>query len=212
MNAQAGPVLIVEDVPDTLNLVELTLKFKGYQVITATNGQEALQAIEAERPALIITDILMPKMDGFSLVHRLRINPETRTIPVIFLSATYISPEDKAFAIAIGITKFIEKPIHMEALLQDVEETLASHADEIHEPLDEIKFYEGYYRRLESKLQQKGSQITRIEGMMESLPENEKESFEISLQHVIRERDEIQHLIDEIRGKLDRKEGLDSSA
>jgi len=212
MNAQAGPVLIVEDVPDTLNLVELTLKFKGYQVITATNGQEALQAIEAERPALIITDILMPKMDGFSLVHRLRINPETRTIPVIFLSATYISPEDKTFAIAIGVTKFIEKPIHMEALLQDVEETLASHADEIHEPLDEKKFYEGYYRRLESKLQQKGSQITRIEGMIESLPENEKESFEISLQHVIRERDEIQHLIDEIRGKLDRKEGLDLSA
>ena len=212
MNDQAGPVLIVEDVPDTLNLVELTLTFKGYQVTTATNGQEALQAIEAERPALIITDILMPKMDGFSLVHRLRINPETRTIPVIFLSATYISPEDKAFAIAIGITKFIEKPIHMEALLQDVEETLASHADDIHEPLDEKKFYEGYYRRLESKLQQKGSQITRIEGMMESLPENEKESFEISLQHVIREREEIQHLIDEIRGKLDRKEGLDPSA
>ena len=211
MNPQAGPVLIVEDVPDTLNLVELTLKFKGYQITTATNGQEALQAIEEERPALIITDILMPKMDGFSLVHRLRINPETRTIPVIFLSATYISPEDKAFAIAIGITKFIEKPIHMEELLQNVEETLASHADEIHEPLDEHKFYEGYYRRLESKLQQKGSQITRIEGMMESLPDNEKESFEISLQHVIRERDEIQHLINEIRGKLDRNEGLDPS-
>jgi CheY-like chemotaxis protein len=202
MDAHAGPVLVVEDVADTLNLVELTLKFKGYRVITATNGQEALQAIEKERPALIITDILMPRMDGFSLVHRLRINPETRTIPVIFLSATYVAPEDKAFAIAIGVTKFIEKPIHMEELLRNVEETLTHSAHEDHQPLDEHKFYEGYRKRLETKLQQKVAQIARIENMLETLPEKEKESFEGSLFNAIRERDEIQNLIDQIRYQL----------
>ncbi len=209
MDTQPGSVLVVEDVPDTLNLVELTLKFKGYRVITATNGQEALLAIEKERPALIITDILMPRMDGFSLVHRLRINPETRDIPVIFLSATYVAPEDKAFAIAIGVTKFIEKPIHMEELLRNVEETLAVRVREVHQPLDERKFYEGYRRRLETKLQQKAAQITRIESMMDTLPEKEKESFEVSLGNAIRERDEIQNLIDQIRIQLGGKEKTD---
>jgi CheY-like chemotaxis protein len=209
MDAQKGPILVVEDVPDTLNLVELTLKFKGYQVLTATNGQEALRVIEKERPALIITDILMPRMDGFSLVHRLRIHPETRDIPVIFLSATYVAPEDKAFAIAIGVTKFIEKPIHMEELLRNVEETLAIRVREVHQPLDERKFYEGYRRRLETKLQQKAAQITRIESMMDTLPEKEKESFEVSLENAMRERDEIQNLIDQIRIQLGGKEKTD---
>ena len=73
MDTTQGPLLVVEDVPDTRNLVELTLKFKGYRVVTATNGQEALKAIEEERPSVIITDILMPRMDGFTLVHRLRV-------------------------------------------------------------------------------------------------------------------------------------------
>ena len=107
MNITTGPLLVVEDTPDTLQLLDVTLTFKGYRVVTARNGYAALAAIEKERPALIVTDILMPQMDGFSLVHRLRINPETRRIPVIFLSATYVDPADKEFAAAIGVTRFI---------------------------------------------------------------------------------------------------------
>ena len=102
MDAQKGYLLVVEDIPDILNLLEATLKFKGYRVLTAQNGEEALKIIQKEYPALIVADILMPRMDGFSLVHRLRINPDTRHIPVIFLSATYVAPEDKAFALSIG--------------------------------------------------------------------------------------------------------------
>ncbi|HET9907322.1 MAG TPA: response regulator, partial [Anaerolineales bacterium] len=88
MEAPKGYLLVVEDIPDILKLLEATLTFKGYRVVTAKNGEEALAAIERERPLLVVTDILMPKMDGFSLVHRLRINPDTRNIPVVFLSAT----------------------------------------------------------------------------------------------------------------------------
>ena len=99
METQPGYLLVVEDIPDILRLLKATLEFKGYRVVTAREGIEALEAIKQERPAMIITDILMPKMDGFNLVHRLRINPETRDIPVVFLSATYVAPEDKAFAI-----------------------------------------------------------------------------------------------------------------
>ena len=203
MDAAQGPLLVVEDVPDTLNLVEITLKFKGYRVVTATNGHEALKAIEKERPSVIITDILMPRMDGFTLVHRLRVHPETRDIPVIFLSATYVAPEDKEFALAIGVSQFIEKPIDIEELLSTVADLLAHRTSDVHKPLEERDFYEGYRKRLETKLQQKTSQITRINGMLDTLSPAEKQSFQISLQEAIEERDEIQHLLNQIREQLD---------
>ena len=139
---ESGYILIVEDVPDILRLLEETLKFKGYRAVTAFNGQEALEKIQQEHPALIITDIMMPKLDGFGLVHRLRINPETREIPVIFLTATYVALEDKAFALNIGATRFIEKPVNFDQFLGTIRELLAAEP-QVHEPqMSEAEFYE----------------------------------------------------------------------
>jgi CheY-like chemotaxis protein len=70
MDAQKDYLLVVEDVPDILQMLDVALTFKGYRVVTARDGQQALEAIRKERPALIIADILMPRMDGFSLAHR----------------------------------------------------------------------------------------------------------------------------------------------
>jgi CheY-like chemotaxis protein len=203
MKTLSGPLLVVEDIPDTLELVNVTLTFKGYRVVTARNGAEALEAIQKERPALIITDILMPQMDGFSLVHRLRINPETRGIPVIFLSATYVAPEDKEFAAAIGVTRFLEKPIVIEELLKTVAELLSRGMLADSKPLDARKFYEGYRSRLETKLKQKVTQIARTESMLQTLLEEEKRSFRASLQNSIEERDEIQLLLNQLRDLLE---------
>jgi CheY-like chemotaxis protein len=203
METLTGPLLVVEDVPDTLQLLDVTLTFKGYRVVTARNGSEALDAIQKERPALIITDILMPQMDGFSLVHRLRLNPDTRGIPVIFLSATYVTPEDKEFAAAIGVTRFLEKPIVIEELLKTVAELLSRGMLADSKPLDARKFYEGYRARLETKLKQKVAQIARTESMLQTLSEAEKPAFRASLQTAIEERDEIQLLLDQLRGLLD---------
>jgi len=203
MKTLKAPLLVVEDTPDTLKMVDLALTFKGYRVVTARNGQEALDAIKKEHPALIITDILMPRMDGFSLVHRLRINPKTRGIPVVFLSATYVAPEDKQFAAAIGVTRFIEKPIVLEELLRTVSDLLSRGTLADSKPLDTRKFYDGYRMRLETKLKQKVTQISRTESMLDTLTEEEKQSFRASLQATIEERDEIQLLLDQIRKVLD---------
>jgi CheY-like chemotaxis protein len=207
MTAPQGYLLVVEDIPDILRLLDATLKFKGFRVVTARNGEEALEAIQRERPALIITDILMPRMDGFSLVHRLRINPETRDIPVIFLTATYVAPEDKSFALHIGVTHFIEKPVDLESFLPVIEQLLQQGASVPSEPLDEIDFYVGYRKRLETKLRQKNMQIVRDERLLETLPEDEKLSFQVSLRQTIAEREEIQNLIAEIDERLEKKSG-----
>lgn len=204
MDNPQGYLLVVEDIPDILKLLEATLTFKGHRVVTARNGEEAMEAIERERPLLVITDILMPKMDGFSLVHRLRINPETRDIPVVFLSATYVAPEDKAFALTIGVTRFIEKPVAMDKFVPMIERILKQGAHATTEPINEIDFYEGYRKRLEIKLNQKNIQIARDERLLESLAEEEKPSFQVSLQQAKTEREEIKHLLDQIREQLEK--------
>lgn len=199
-----GYVLIVEDVPDILKLLEATLTFKGYRVVTSINGQEALDAIQRERPALVITDIMMPRLDGFGLVHRLRINPETREIPVIFLTATYVALEDKAFALNIGATRFIEKPVNFERFLETVDELMTKDIAATPAIMSETEFYEGYRQRLEKKLQQKVTQITRDERLLETIPEDERPTFRASLQMAVNERDEIQRLLDELQARMER--------
>ena len=194
-----GYLLIVEDVPDILRLLEETLKFKGYNAVTARNGQEALDLIQRERPALVITDIMMPKLDGFGLVHRLRLNPETRDLPVIFLTATYVALEDKAFALNIGVTRFIEKPVNFERFLETIDELLTEGTPAVHAPMNEADFYEGYRQRLEKKLNQKNTQIARDERLLSSISEEEKPSFKASLQLAVNERDELQRLLEEIQ-------------
>jgi len=205
MSAQQGYLLVVDDVPDILELLDAMLKFKGYRVLTARNGQEALACIEQERPALIIADILMPKMDGFTLVNRLRLNPQTRDIPVVFLSATYVAPEDKAFALTIGVTRFIEKPVDIESFLPMIAEYLTQGPPAPLEPLSEYDFYMGYRKRLEVKLKQKNTQIARDQHLLGTLSESERPSFEASLHQTISERDEMQHLISQIRELLENK-------
>ncbi len=198
MNIPYGPILVVEDVPNILDLLAVTLRFKGYPVVTAVNGEEALKEIEKERPALIITDILMPKMDGFALVHRLRTNPKTNQIPLIFLSATYVTPEDKAFALSLGAVKFLEKPVDTEEFLLTIAEVLTQGPATIPPPLSEQEFYEGYRERLESKLKHKNTQIARTERLLKTLPDEQKPAFEALLTEAKTHRDEIQSELDEL--------------
>jgi DNA-binding response OmpR family regulator len=202
MDMQPGYILIVEDVPDILRLLEETLKFKGYRAVTAFNGQEALEKIQHERPALIITDIMMPKLDGFGLVHRLRINPETRDIPVIFLTATYVALEDKAFALNIGATRFIEKPVNFERFLETIRELLTQGAPKTPPMMSEAEFYEGYRQRIEKKLTQKKIQITRDERLLKTISDTEKHTFQASLKMAMNERDELQKLLNELDERI----------
>jgi len=192
MSKLYGPILIVEDVPNVLELLEVTLRFKGYAVITARNGEEALEVIAKQRPVLIVTDILMPKMDGYALVQKLRLNVDTRPIPVVFLSATYVTPEDKDFALSLGAARFMEKPIDTEDFLLTVAELVSGNPLTQPQPLDMERFFNGYRTRLENKLRHKNTQIARAERLLPTLPPDQKPAFEALLQQSVRDRDEIQ--------------------
>lgn len=192
MANKRGPLLVVEDIPNVLELLEVTLRFQGYEVLSAKNGQEALDILEKETPALIITDILMPKLDGFALVQQLRNDPKTQGIPVIFLSATYVTPEDRKFAMSLGASRFIEKPIDTEEFLLTIAELLSQERITIPTPLPQPQFYAGYRERLQIKLQHKNRQITRIECLLPNIEPDQKSAFEGLFEQAIRDRNEIQ--------------------
>jgi CheY-like chemotaxis protein len=200
----SDPILVVEDVPNILDLLDVTLRFKGYPVKTARNGEEALDVVPEHPPALVITDIMMPKMDGYTLAFNLRRNPDTSHIPIIFLSATYVTAEDKDFAMSLGAVRFMEKPVDPEDFLLTVAEVLTNPKGALSPPMDKQQFLDGYRRRLEVKLGHKNAQIVRNERLLQTLPDSLKGSFEQMLQDNYAQRDQIQYELDEIYARLEK--------
>lgn len=204
-------LLIVEDDPDILKLLDATLTFRGYRVITAHNGKEGLEAIKMKRPAIVIADIMMPKLDGFGLVHRIRINPETRDIPVVFITATYVAREDREFALNIGATRFIQKPVDLEKFLVTIAELLEQGFPTVIQPLNEVEFYNEYRKRLEAKREEKIKQITRDQHLLATDEDKRDSALQGSLHLAIRERDELEILLNQIQEQLDKYSRQNSS-
>ena len=101
-------ILVVDDDPDALDLAVAMIEDGGYEIRTATNGREALDEIARQRPDAIILDLMLPEMDGFEVVHRMSLNPDWRTIPVILLTARDLSHEERR-ALDIGTARIIQK-------------------------------------------------------------------------------------------------------
>lgn len=109
-------LLIVDDEPNLLRAVAACLRGEGYEVETARSGEEALIHIAQRLPDLIISDIRMPRMDGFALARQLRSNPRTDLIPVIFLTAKDESA-DRIAGIRSGVDAYLTKPFEPDELI-----------------------------------------------------------------------------------------------
>jgi PAS domain S-box-containing protein len=120
-------ILIVEDSEDARLLLEDQLRVHGYEVESAVNGVEALSKAHEFAPDLIVSDILMPEMDGFELCRRVKRDPSLKSLPFIFYSATYTGSEDKRFALSLGASRFIIKPQDPARFVQIIEEVLSEH-------------------------------------------------------------------------------------
>ena len=112
-------VLAVDDIPLNLLLVQKMLSKFNFQLRTAANGQQALDAVAAQKPDLILLDLMMPGIDGFEVIRRLRADAATADIQIVILSALN-SNEDVVKGFSVGANDFIMKPIIMEKLLSCV--------------------------------------------------------------------------------------------
>lgn len=116
-------LMLVDDDPNLILLVKDYLEFRGYTMITAENGRQALEILENETPDMIICDVMMPEMDGYSLIKHIRENERTSWIPVLFLSAKGQS-QDKVKGLSTGADVYMVKPFEPEELVAQVESSL----------------------------------------------------------------------------------------
>jgi two-component system alkaline phosphatase synthesis response regulator PhoP len=118
-------ILIAEDERDIRDLIAFTLKFAGYDVVTANNGEEAVQLTLQELPDLVITDVRMPKMTGYEACRQIKANPLTQHIPVVFLSAKGQEAEVQT-GLESGADEYLLKPFAPDQLTRKVADILAA--------------------------------------------------------------------------------------
>lgn len=116
-------ILVVDDEINIVMVLEARLTGSGYEVITASDGQEGLQKARAEKPDLIILDVMLPKIDGYKVCRMLKSDEVYRGIPIILLSAR-TQESDKEIGWQQGADRYLTKPFRPEELLQTIEELL----------------------------------------------------------------------------------------
>ncbi|HWJ96004.1 MAG TPA: response regulator, partial [Telluria sp.] len=113
-------ILVVDDRPSNRAYLLALIGFTGHRTLQAADGAEALALVRRERPELVITDILMPTMDGYQFVQQLRADPQLAHTRVIFYSAVYAEPETAAMARSCGVSTILGKPADQQRLLDAI--------------------------------------------------------------------------------------------
>ncbi len=121
-------ILIVDDDLFSLDVLELMLKQAGHRVLKAENGAEALDLARSELPEIIITDALMPVMDGFELCRRCKADPDIRHLPIIICSSDYTAQEDQELGFKLGACRYLIKPVMPDKLKETLEEVISEQA------------------------------------------------------------------------------------
>lgn len=120
---QKGKILVVDDEVYILHILDFSLGAEGFDVLTANNGEEAITKAIQETPDLIVLDIMMPVLDGYETLRRLKREPKTKEIPVILLTAKG-RDVDKRLGFEVGATDYIVKPFSPSRLIERIEEII----------------------------------------------------------------------------------------
>jgi class 3 adenylate cyclase len=139
---ERSKILIIAEEPLNKDLLEQGLADLGYEVVSATSGQEALAKIAIDAPHLILLDVMMPGIDGFAVCRRLRENADTQFIPIVVVSAL----EDRIHGIEVGADDFLTKPVNQRELLTRVE-TALRRKHRVDQQIDELRRVKDYFAK-----------------------------------------------------------------
>ncbi len=217
-------ILIVDDQKENRDLLEAYLTELQYQVVLTANGKEALDQLRHQHFDIIISDILMPGMDGFQLCRSVKKDEKLKRIPFVFCTATYGTKEDEELALRFGADKFLRKPVDPDELDGVIDQLARGNEkkeieDDEKEPQNEKEVFKLYNERLIHKLEEKVVQLEneiaerrRVEVELKKYQEKQTEMVEESttefkqinlrLEREITERKEIEHALRESEEKL----------
>lgn len=164
-------ILVVDDRPVNRELLKTLLGYLDHRVVEANDGTEALDLIRAEKPDLVISDILMPTMDGYEFVRKMRADPASADIPVIFNTAHYLDREARALADACGVSHIIYKPGEPDLILRMVEDVLGNSGSPATPVASAKEFDVEHVRMLTDKLHEKTEDLRRVNERMTALIE-----------------------------------------
>jgi class 3 adenylate cyclase len=153
-------ILVVDDTPQNVKLLEQLLKGSGYEPVSALSGPEALEKLEATLPDLVLLDVVMPKMSGYEVCRAIRANPATALLPVVMVTA--LDPaEERVKGIEAGADDFLSKPINQAELLARVKSLLRIRA--LHGKVeDQARQLADWNARLEERVAQQVEQLDRL--------------------------------------------------
>lgn len=175
-------LLIVDDNSDNRYMLKVVMEGNGFEIITAENGKEALDKALELAPDLIVSDILMPTMDGYTLCRECKLDERLRDIPFVFYTATYTEPKDEKFALSLGADRFIIKPQEPEVLIKAVQDVLSEkHASKLlaAKPLgEEMEFLREHHGILLTKLEKKMLDLEIANQQLKISEERYRLSFE----------------------------------
>ncbi len=161
-------ILVVDDHPSNRDLMVTLCRHLGHECLEAADGVEALLAVRARQPDLVICDILMPTMDGYEFVHQLRADPAIAHTEVIFYTATYRELEARSLARAVGVTRIIVKPCDPAEVMHVIETALA-HTTPLPLPTDRTAFDREHLRLVNDTLLDKAEELQRANQRLASL-------------------------------------------
>ena len=153
-------ILIVDDNKDNLSFLETLFVGIGYKVATAINGKKALEILNDNNINLIVSDILMPDMDGFQFLREVKADNNTNSIPFVFYTATYTTDKDKEFGLQLGADRYLQKPMDPEPfveIIQGIIDDYTTNKLKVNKPvnMDEDEVLKLYNERLVQKLEKK---------------------------------------------------------
>ncbi|GIF43978.1 hybrid sensor histidine kinase/response regulator [Actinoplanes xinjiangensis] len=163
-------VMVVDDVAANREIVRMLLGFRGHDVIEAHDGADALRLAHAHHPDVVVSDVLMPGIDGLELVHRLRADPdrEAAQAPVIFYTANYLEPETRPIAEACGVSQVVLRSQDPDALLDAIDTALAAGPVDISVTADE-DFAQTHLQTVNAKLIEKVRALHDTERLFEAM-------------------------------------------
>jgi len=121
-------ILVVDDEPDIVRVVVKIMEARGHQVTTARDGVEALERIAIDPPDLLILDLNLPRLDGYEVCKRVKSDARTARMPVVMMTAAYVSVEDARTGQRVGADEYVIKPFLREVLIHNVERLLEARA------------------------------------------------------------------------------------